>query len=54
MLIYKKSSNDTYFIIFWNFNVYPFYMYDVLKYFKNCNKDSLIIKVHVNVFSVHE
>jgi hypothetical protein len=27
-----------------------FYMYDVLKYFLNWNKDSIIIKVHVNFF----
>jgi len=27
-----------------------FYTYDVLKYFKNYNKNSLIIKVHANFF----
>jgi hypothetical protein len=31
-----------------------FCTYDVLIYFKNCNKDSLIIKVHINVFGIHE
>jgi hypothetical protein len=27
-----------------------FYMYNIVKYLKNCNEDSLIIKVHVNFF----
>jgi hypothetical protein len=31
-----------------------FYTYDVLIYFKNKIKGSLIIKVHVNVFCIHE
>jgi hypothetical protein len=31
-----------------------FYMYDVLIYFKIYNKYLLIIKVHVNVFCIHE
>jgi hypothetical protein len=35
---------------FGNLMFIHFFMYDVLKYFKICNKFSLIIKVHVNVF----
>jgi len=31
-----------------------FYTYDILIYFLNYNKNSLTIKVHVNVFCIHE